>query len=445
MQAGAKSGGKAGAPRLLTAVVDAFQQADVRSKLLFTLAMLAVFRFVAHVPVPNVEPDTLDQVFDDNAALGFLDIFSGGALRNLSIAALGVYPYISASIIMQLMTPVIPRLQALSEEGEAGRNRVQVYTYWLTVPLAVVQGYAQLIILERAGAIQNIGFSGGDALPTMATLAAMAAGTMFLVWMGELITERGIGNGLSIIIFGGIVAGFPTLLGRVIDSSVSFGGIAIIAVLAVFIIASIIFVQEAQRRIPVQYARSMFRGGRMYRQSGQSHIPLRVNSAGMIPLIFAYSIMIFPSTAAQYFEASETGWLANTAEFIGNVFDPTNGVYWAFVFLLVMGFTFFYTVIVFQQQNIAENLQRQGGFVPGIRPGKPTQEYITRVLTRITWGGAIFLAAMAVVPYLATRLTDVNALTISTTGLLIVVGVVLDTMRQLEAQLLMRNYEGFIR
>ena len=445
MQAGARVGARKGTSQLLTSLVDAFQQPDVRAKLLFTLAMLVIFRFIAHVPLPNVDPRALDQVFENNAALGFLDIFSGGALRNLSIAALGVYPYVSASIIMQLLTPMIPRLRALQEEGEGGRNKVQLYTHWLTVPLAVVQGYAQLVILERAGAISNIGFSGGNALPTVAMLMALAGGTMFLVWLGELITERGIGNGLSIIIFGGIVASFPGLMGNVVDSSVSFGGVLIVALLAVVIIASIVYVQEAQRRIPVQYARGMMRGGRMYRQSGQSYIPLRVNSAGMIPLIFAYSIMIFPATAAQYFQASDSGWVAGFFGFIADVFDPTNPIYWTMVFLMVMGFTFFYTMVIFQQQNLAENLQKQSGFIPGIRPGRPTQDYITRVLTRITWAGAIFLGLMAVIPYLATRLTDVNALTISSTGLLIVVGVVLDTMRQLEAQLLMRNYEGFIK
>ncbi|MSQ61828.1 MAG: preprotein translocase subunit SecY [Dehalococcoidia bacterium] len=430
---------------MLTALVDAFQQPDVRAKLLFTIAMLAIFRFIAHVPVPDVNPDALAQVFDNNAALGFLDIFSGGALRNLSIAAMGVYPYVSASIIMQLLTPVIPRLQALQEEGEQGRNKVQLYTRWLTVPLALIQGYAQLVILEQAGAIEGIGFGGGNALPTASTLFAMTAGTMFLVWLGELITERGIGNGLSIIIFGGIVASFPSLMGKVANSSVSFFGIGIIIILAVVMIASIVHVQEAQRRIPVQYARGMFRGGRMYRQSGQSFIPLKVNSAGMIPLIFAFSIMIFPATAAQYFQASDTGWVSSFFGVVADVFSPLNPIYWGAVFLMVMGFTFFYAMVMFQQQNLAENLQKQSGFIPGIRPGRPTQEYITRVLTRITWGGAIFLGIMAVIPYLATRLTDVNALTISSTGLLIVVGVVLDTMRQLEAQLLMRNYEGFIK
>ena len=389
MQAAARSG-RSSSPNLLTALVDAFQQPDVRAKLLFTISMLAVFRFIAHVPVPDVNPDALASVFDNNAALGFLDIFSGGALRNLSIAAMGVYPYVSASIIMQLLTPVIPRLQALQEEGEQGRNKIQLYTRWLTVPLAFMQGYAQLIILEQAGAIEGIGFGGGNALPTVSTLFAMAAGTMFLVWLGELITERGIGNGLSIIIFGGIVARLPPPPGhrRQLQRQLLRDRHHCCA-------------RRRHDRLhrsragsataySVQYARGMFRGGRMYRQSGQSFIPLRVNSAGMIPLIFAFSIMIFPASAAQYFQASDTGWISSFFGFVANVFSPLNPIYWLAVFLMVMGFTFFYAMVMFQQQNLAENLQKQSGFIPGIRPGRPTQEYITRVLTRITWGGAIF-------------------------------------------------------
>ena len=445
MQAGVRTGRQAApASRLLASLVEAFQQTDVRAKLLFTLAMLVVFRFIAHVPVPNVDTVQLATVLDNNAALGFMDIFSGGALRQMSVAALGVYPYISASIIMTLLQPIIPRLQALSQEGEQGRKRVQLYTHYLTVPLALVQGYAQLIILRNFNVIDQVGFTNGHALTTITTLLSFAAGTMFLVWLGELITEKGIGNGLSIIIFGGIVSSFPGLLGNVLDSNRGLIYIGVIAALAVVMILAIVFVQEAQRRIPVQYARSMFRGGRMYRQSGQSHIPLRINSAGMIPLIFAYSIMIFPATAAQYFQ-TEGGFVGDVAQFIHRVFDPTNPVYWASVFTLVVAFTYFYTMVMFQQQNLSENLQKQSGFIPGIRPGRPTHDYIQRVLIRITAGGAIFLGLMAIIPYVATRAMDVQAVTISSTGLLIVVGVVLDTMRQLEAQLLMRNYEGFIR
>ena len=432
-------------PRLLQALVDAFHQPDLRRKLLFTFAMLVIFRFVAHVPIPGINPDLLKKAFENNAILGFMNLFSGGALRNLSVAAMGVYPYITASIILQVMIPIVPSLQALSKEGEQGRNKIQMYTHWLTVPLAVVQGYSQLIVLQRSGAISGVGFTGEEALPTVASIISMAAGTMFLVWLGELITENGIGNGVSIIIFSGIVASLPSMLPSIANSSAGLAGIGLMVLLIVGLLAAIVFVQEAQRRVPVQYARSLFRGGRMYRQSGATHIPLRVNSAGMIPLIFAYSLVIFPSAAAQAFQGSSTSWVANTADFIVNVFTPRGGPYYLMVFLLVVVFTFFYTLVIFQQQNLAENLQKQGGFIPGIRPGRPTQEYIMRVLVRITWAGGIFLGLVAVVPFFVTRFTNVQSLTISSAGLIIVVGVVLDTMRQLEAQLLMRDYGGFIR
>ncbi len=432
-------------PRLLQAVVESFQQPDIRRRLLFTFALLTIFRFVAHVPIPGVDADRLKDVFENNAVFGYLNLFSGGALRRLSVAAMGVYPYITASIIMQVLTPVVPSLQALSREGEQGRNKITLYTHLMTVPLAFVQGYSQLLVLERAGAVTGVGFSGGNALPTFAAVTSMAAGTMFLVWIGELITENGIGNGISLIIFGGIVAGMPTLLPSIVNSSAGMAGIGMLIVLGIALVALIVFFYEAQRRVPVQYARSMFRGGRMYRQSGQTHIPLRVNSAGMIPLIFAFSLVVFPATAAQAFEGSTTVWVRNAAKFIAGTFNPGNTPYYIMVFFLVVAFAFFYTLVIFQQQNLAENLQRQGGFVPGIRPGRPTQDYIMRVLVRITWAGAIFLGFVAIVPFFATSFADVQSLTISSTGLLIVVGVVLDTMKQLEAQLLMRNYAGFIR
>jgi len=432
-------------PRLLQALFDAFQQPDLRRKLLFTFAMLVIFRFVAHVPIPGIDPKLLKQAFENNAVLGFLNLFSGGALRNLSVAALGVYPYITASIILQVMIPIVPSLQALSKEGESGHNKIQMYTHWLAVPLAAIQGYSQLIVLQRSNAITGIGLSGSDALPTAAAVISMTAGSMFLVWLGELITENGIGNGVSIIIFAGIVASLPSLLPTIASSSVGLAGIGIMVLLVFGLLAAIVFVQEAQRRVPVQYARSLFRGGRMYRQSGATHIPLRVNSAGMIPLIFAYSLVIFPSAAAQAFQGSSTSWVANTADLIVRIFTPRGGPYYIMVFFLVVIFTFFYTLVIFQQQNLAENLQKQGGFIPGIRPGRPTQEYIMRVLVRITWAGGVFLGFVAVVPFFFTRFTNVQQLSISSAGMLIVVGVVLDTMRQLEAQLLMRDYGGFIR
>jgi preprotein translocase subunit SecY len=427
-------------PRLLQAMVDAFRQPDVRQKLLFTLAMLVVFRFVAHVPIPNVDRDALEQAFSENSLLDFLSIFSGGALQNLSVAALGVYPYITASIIMQIMTPLVPQLRALSEEGEQGRRRVQLYTHWISVPMAFVQGYGQILFINQqsgADVVRDFGLQ-NDAMGTMATLFTLAAGTMFLVWLGELITENGIGNGISLIIFGGIVATIPGLIPNL--STQSIIGIAVMAVFALGLVALVVFFQEAQRRVPVQYARSAFRGGRMYRQQGQSHIPLRVNMAGMIPLIFAFSIMILPATFASYFTNSG-GWVESVANFFVDQFNTGrggsgSGIYWIILFVLVLVFTFFYTMVQYQQQNIAKSLQRQG---------PPTEAYLMRVVTRITWAGAFFLGFVAVLPYFIGKITDVQALTISSTGFLIVVAVVLDTMKQLEAQLLMRNYEGFIR
>ncbi|MBA4179755.1 MAG: preprotein translocase subunit SecY [Anaerolinea sp.] len=435
-------------PRLLQAMVDAFRQEDVRRKLLFTLAMLVVFRFVAHVPLPNVNRDALKAAFEGNAILDFLSIFSGGALQNLSVAALGVYPYITASIIMQILQPLVPGFRALAEEGEQGRRRLQLYTHWLAVPMAFVQGYGQILFInsQSGEVIQGFGFD-KDAMATIATLFTLAAGTMFLVWIGELITENGIGNGVSIIIFGGIVANLPGLIPNL--STESIVGIIAITGFALGLTFLIVYFQEAQRRVPVQYARSAFRGGRMYRQQGQSHIPLRVNMAGMIPLIFAFSIMILPATMASYFTNSG-GFIEPIANFFVDQFQggrggAGTGWYWLILFVLVIVFTFFYTMVQYQQQQMAKNLQKQGAFIPGIRPGPPTEAYLMRVVTRITWAGAFFLGFVAILPFFVGLVTDVRALTISSTGFLIVVAVVLDTMKQLEAQLLMRNYEGFIR
>ena len=442
-------------PRLLQAVIDAFQQAEVRRKIVFTLTMLVVFRFVANLPVPGIDTGSLSDIFRNNAILGFLNIFSGGALRNMSIAALGVYPYITSSIIMQLLVPIVPQLQALTKEGEQGRRQIQIYTHYLTIPMCIVQGYGQLVLIQNLGGISGVGLTGEDLLPTVSMIATMTAGTMFLVWLGELISEKGIGNGISVLIFAGIVANIPRMIWTEVYTSTAMTGVMMLVLFIIAILGIIVFFQEAQRRIPVQYSRSLFRGGRMYRQSGQTHIPLRVNSAGMIPLIFAFSIVIFPAYAASMFEGSDTAWVATLADKVKGVFDPSNWGYWIFLFLLVVIFAFFYTMVIFQQQNLAENLQRQGGFIPGIRPGRSTAEYMTRVLIRITWAGALFLGFVAVIPYVASAITGEQSLSlgrggglslgITSAGLIIVVGVVLDTMRQLEAQLLMRQYEGFIR
>ena len=442
IQSEAQSGGRW--PRLVQAAIDAFSVPDLRAKILFTLGMLALYRLVAHIPIPGLDAAALDNLFSNNQLLGFLDLFSGGALSRMSIVALGVFPYITASIIMQLLTPVIPQLQNMSREGEAGRIKMNRITHWGTVPIALAQAFAQLVLLQQANVLTNVGFTGDAFLPTVAAILSLTAGTMFLVWLGELITERGIGNGISLIIFAGIVVGFPGLLATGFISTEDYLGIFFFALIGLLIIALIVVFNEAHRRIPVQYGRSIFRGGQMYRQSGSTYIPLRINSAGMIPLIFAFSIVILPGTVAQYLSATG-GFVGNVAGSLQTALSPAGPIYWVLAFFLVVAFTFFYTLVVFQQQNIAENLQRNGGFVLGIRPGRPTQDYLNRVIVRLTLGGALFLGFIAIVPYLASLATGFEAVALSSTSLLIMVGVGLDTLRQLEAQLMMRNYEGFLR
>ena len=436
--------GSSSRPQLIQSMIDALRVPDLRAKILFTLAMLVIFRFVAHVPVPGVDVGALDRAFEQNALLGFLDLFSGGALANLSVAALGVYPYITSSIVMQILTPVIPSLKALSQEGDYGRQRINQITHWLTVPIAILQGWGQLTLLRQSGVLPGLDF--GLNLGTLGIIVSFVAGTMFLVWLGELITEKGLGNGISLIIFGGIVANLPNLIGQGFLQKDEAGGILLLAVFGLAIIYLIVLFNEAQRRVPVQYGKSVFRGGRMQKQTGSSFLPLRVNSAGMIPLIFAFSIIILPTTIASYFRNPlSDGFVAVAARFISDTFSPDHWPYWLVVFFLVVIFAFFYTLVIFQQQRLAENLQRNNGFIPGIRPGTPTQQYLNRVIMRITWGGALFLGMIAVLPFLITQITDIRALTISSVSLLIMVGVALDTMRQLESQLLMRNYEGFIK
>jgi len=424
-------------------MIDAFSLPDLRRRILITLGILVVFRFVAHVPVPGVDLTALDEFFQQNALLGMLDMFSGGAMRRFSVAAMGVYPYITASIIMQLLVPVIPRLQAISQEGEAGRHKINMITHWLTVPMAGLAGYGQLVFLQRQGIVAS-----ADVLPTIAIVLSMVAGTMFLIWLGERITEYGIGNGISIIIFGGIVAGLPQMIGQgFLAREQQLWGLVFYGLIVLATTVVIVIFTEAHRRIPVQYSRSVFRGGRMYKQSGSTHIPLRVNTAGMIPLIFAMSLVIFPSMIASYFANPAE---PNIADTIMNLFRadaalPMGLVYWGLFFLLTFAFAFFYTMVIFGQQDLPGVLQRQGGFIPGIRPGKNTKEYLDKVIKHITWAGALFLASVAVMPFLAREITNVQVIQLSSMAMLIVVGVVLDTMKQIEAQLVMRRYEGFIK
>ena len=423
---------------------NAFKLPDLRRKILFTMAMLVAYRFAAHIPVPGIDTDALRQLFQSSQLLGLLDMFSGGAMASFSVVANGVYPYITASIVMQLLQPLIPPLERLAREGEAGQAKLNQITHIMTVPLAALQSIAQITWLTRSTppVIQDFNLMSAESfIPSFAIIVTLTAGTMFAVWLGELITEQGIGNGVSIIIFGGIVAQIPQRVGQ--DLRMNIPGLMAFVIIGVITVAAIVFIYEGQRRIPVQYGKRV-RGTKMY--GGQStHVPLKVNSAGMIPLIFASSILIFPGVIASYFQNTDNQVIANIARGVVGFFDQRLVFYWIVYFIFVVGFTYFYTDVIFQQQNLPENLQKHGGFIPGIRPGGRTAEYLNRVLRRITLVGALFLGSVAILPFFMSRLTPVQTMIISSTGLLIVVGVVIDTMKQLEAQLLMRHYEGFLK
>jgi len=426
-------------PRLAQAMMDIWTLPDLRRKILFTLGILVVFRFMAHVPLPGVDIAALEEFFGETPLFGMLDLFTGGAMQKFSVVAIGIYPYITSSIIMQLLVPVIPRLQAISREGELGQQKINRITHLATIPLAALQGYAMLALLGAQGVTVEL-----TSLTIASIIITMVAGTMFLVWLGELITERGIGNGISIIIFGGIVAGLPAIVGSgIVDAQAGNPeGLIVYIILALAMLVLIVIFVEAHRRIPVQYARSTFRGGRMYRQSGSTYIPLRVNTAGMIPLIFAIAMMQLPATIATYFMSSGD---PNFWDTIYNLFQANTALYQGLYFALVIGFAFFYTMVIFEQMNLPQTLQQQGGFIPGVRPGKTTADYLNGIIKRITFGGALFLALVAILPFIAQKITGVTALVIQSTAMLIAVGVALDTMKQLESQLTMRRYEGFLK
>ncbi len=431
---------------------------DLRNKILYTLGMLFIFRVVAYVPVPGIDPSQLQSIISKNANLqqffGLLDVFSGGSFKNFSVLALGVYPYITASIVVQLLQGIIPRLGEMNREGEAGRNRLAQITRYIAVPLAMLQAFSQMAILVNLGAVPATQFNLFNAttlIPTLATIATLTAGTMFLVWLGELITENGIGNGISLIIFANIVAGLPGVLGNALVSGSGSGsgidnGALVTALVTVGLALAMIFVMVivymAQRRIPVRYPakRRIFSGYRSTEES--TYIPMQVNSAGMIPLIFASSILLLPVVIANFVAYSTN---KAVAQFFSNVrlwLDSSNWYYWVIYGGLVFAFTYFYAIVMWQQQNTAENLQKQGAFIPGIRPGPKTEEYLEKILSRITFGGALFLGVVAVAPALLN--TNASSQVIQAASLLIVVGVVLDTMKQIEAQMVMRNYSGFL-
>ncbi|MCC7356631.1 MAG: preprotein translocase subunit SecY [Candidatus Doudnabacteria bacterium] len=416
---------------------------DLRNKIFIVLGLLLITRVLAFVPVPGVDASALKSFFEQSQFLNLLNIFSGGGLTNFSIAMLGVGPYITASIIMQLLTIIVPSLRDLQKEsGEAGREKINQYTRYLTIFLAPIQAFGTIRVLQSQG--------GGDILAAFTpfqwflTLLAVTAGTMFVMWIGEIITEYGIGNGLSMIIFAGIVAQLPSSLNSFVqlyDPSklpmvIGFAAVAII------VVAAVVLVSEAQRNVPVSYAKRQ-RGEKLY-GGVNTHLPLRLNQAGVIPIIFAISIMLFPALIAQFFVNAKTPLVAEYANKIITIFNGSQGwTYGISYFLLVVVFTYFYTAVVFNPDEVAENVQRNGGFVPGLRPGKQTADYLYKVLNRITLPGSVFLGAIAVLPLVLQNLTGTQALTLGGTGLLIVVSVVIETIKQVEAQMTMHDYDTY--
>ena len=413
---------------------------ELKRKLLFTLFIFLAFRFFAFLPVPSINLVKLRALFSQNQFLSLLDIFSGGTLINFSVMALGLNPYINASIVLQMLTMMVPHLESLSKEGEYGRAKINQYTRMLTVPLTIVQAIGIFMLLKNQKVIGVL-----SPLEFFSFIVAMVAGTFILVWFGELISEFGLGNGISLLIFVGIVGRMHVLLGRtaiVFNQEIIFNIIIFLA-LSLFVISAIVFVNEATRRIPVLYAKRI-KGNRMY-QGATNFLPLKLNQAGVIPIIFAVSFVLFPQLIGNFLKYVKNPALANIGTFLSNVFSPTGFFYNFFYFFLVVGFTFFYTIIVFNPQKISEEIQKQGGFIPGIRPGVATKEYLQRILYKITTVGALFLGLIAIMPVLVSKITGMTNLVIGGTGILIVVSVILETFKSVESQLVMRNYDRFVK
>lgn len=415
-----------------------FKVKELRNKILFIIAILVIFRLIATIPIPGVNQDQLKSFFDNNQFFGLLNLFSGGGLSSISIVMLGVGPYITSSIIMQLLTMIFPRLEQIyKEEGEAGRQKFNQWTRWATVPLAAMQTFGMISLLRSQNILGQI-----SGFETFSIMTVAVAGTILLMWLGELITEKKIGNGVSIIIFAGIVAGLPSSMSQIsstFDSSQLFTYLALLAVV-IAAIAGVVTITEGQRNIPVSYAKRI-RGNKMYGGSS-THLPLRVNQAGVIPIIFAMSIMLFPGMIANFLATASNGTVASIAKGVGDIFQ-NQMFYGSAYFILVVAFTYFYTAVVFDPHKISESLQKQGGYIPGIRPGKNTAEYLYRIINRITLSGALFLGAIAVLPFIIQGFTDMKSISIGGTGLLIVVSVVIETVKQIEGQLVMRDYDGF--
>lgn len=426
--------------QFLNVFKNSLRDKEIRKKILIVFFIFFIFRFFAHIPVAGVNVNQLKALFSQNQFLGLLDVFSGGTLANFSLMALGLGPYIYASIVLQLLTVVYPKLEALSKEGEYGRQKINQYTRFITIPLSILQAFGMYALLRSQQIMANVG-----PIELVSFILTMTAGTMFLMWLGEIISEQGIGNGISLLIFAGIVGRFPVTVGQTITTVTSeeILNLLMFVALGVGVVAAIVAVNEAVRKVPIYYAKRV-RGTKMY--GGQStHLPLRLNQAGVIPIIFAISIVLLPSLIANYFSASKVAFLSSIGHFLATYFSPAGIVYNIVYFVLVVGFTYFYTAVIFNPQKISEDIQKHGGFVPGIRPGKPTASYLNYIITRITLAGAFFLGVIAILPNIVKDVTGIQNLLIGGTSILIVVSVVIETVKILEVQLVTRSYEKFVR
>ena len=422
---------------MLSKISQIWKAKDLRKNILFVLAMLAIFRLAAHIPIPGVNTAALKEFFGSNQILGLLNLFSGGGMENFSIVMMGIAPYITASIIMQLLGMIIPAMEEMQKE-ESGRQKINMYTRYLTVPLAAMQSYAMISLL-RSSSFQILGDISTWSLVSM--IITITAGTVFLMWLGELITEKKVGNGISIMIFAGIIAGLPSAIQQIavtFDSSQLFTVLGFVAI-ALATVIGVVVITEGQRNVPVSYAKQI-RGNRVYGGTN-THLPLRVNMAGVIPIIFAISVVMFPPMIAQFFAQAKSVWIANSAQWVITTFN-NQFIYGILYFVLVFAFTYFYTEVIFHPDRMAENLQKQGAFIPGIRPGKHTEEYLAKTTYKIIFVGALFLSLIAILPLIMRYFTGIQALAIGGTSLLIVVAVVIDIVKQVESQLTMREYEG---
>ena len=425
--------------KVFKVITSLFKTHELRKKFLITFLIFIIFRFVAHIPVPGINLLALKTLFNRNQFLGLLNLFSGGTLSNFSIIALSLGPYINASIALQLLTMVFPKLEELQKEGEYGREKINQYTRFLTIPLAIIQSFGIIAILRSQGVIQQLDF-----FNLILTIITMTTGCLFLVWLGELITQYGIGNGISLLIFGGIIGGLPASLGQTFSvlDTINLFHLLIFIVMSVGVIAAVCFVNEAKREVRVSYAKRIV-GRRLYGGKTTS-LPLRINQAGVIPIIFAVSLVLVPSMVGKWLQTLSSSSFSSLGFWLVKLFDPSNIFYNLIYFLLVIGFTYFYTAVTFNPDKIAEEIRKYGGFIPGIRPGKPTAHYLKTILTRVTLAGAVFLGVIAILPSIIRSLTGITTMMIGGTGILIVVSVILETAKSIESQLLMRNYEGFL-